>query len=349
MLSDDTLREGLQSPGFAMKLEEKLKMAEFLSKAGIKRALVSYPSAHISEVRATEQILSKKYFDDTFALGRTLKEDIDLINDTGANISLHLPFRIDSWDDVYENIKYACSLGRKVEVGFVDIDMFSIEEIIKFAVKMEEFGLDTLQLPDTRGMLTPDKMFRIIKTVKEKCKIKVEVHCHNDHGLAIANAISGIGAGADYVDATIFGMGERNGIADSLTIADYIENNGIAHEINRGRLRDAYDYMYDLIIEKIGQNFFVDNFSVYGKNSGIQTAGTHVAFNSIFTEKNYSVNVYTGKTMIKNILGANNIALSDEKLYLVVKMAKDTSVESGKALKAKDIIKIAGEIDEKSH
>ncbi len=79
MISDDTLREGLQTPGFALTIEEKLKIAELLHDTGIRRALVSYPSAHVSESIVTRKIVDGKYFEKTFALGRALKEDIDAI------------------------------------------------------------------------------------------------------------------------------------------------------------------------------------------------------------------------------------------------------------------------------
>ena len=96
MLTDDTLREGMQTPGFAMSYDEKIELAKLISSAGIKRALVAYPPAHKSEFDVTAAIVDRKYFQQVFGLGRTVKEDIDMINATGANISLHLPFKLDN-------------------------------------------------------------------------------------------------------------------------------------------------------------------------------------------------------------------------------------------------------------
>ncbi len=342
MLTDDTLREGMQSPGFAMSYNEKMELAKLISTAGIKRALVAYPPAHKSEVEVAKDIVERKYFHEVFGLGRTIKSDIDIINDTGSNISLHLPFRIENMDTIYENIKYACKLGKIIEVGFVDIDMFSIDEILKFCVKMEELGVDVVQLPDTRGELNPAGIGEIIKAVKQATKIKIEAHCHNDHGMAVANTISAISAGVDYVDTTIFGTGERNGIADSIAIADYLERNNLETGIDFTGIRKAYNYMYNLILRKIGPDFFINNMPVYGTNSKIQTAGTHVAYGSVFTEKNYSVNVYTGKKMIMEILKNNNVKYDENKIERIVSLIKDESASRGEALSVKDIIKIAG-------
>jgi 2-isopropylmalate synthase len=343
MLTDDTLREGMQTPGFAMTQKEKLNLAKIISSAGVKRALVSYPPAHQSEFDVTREIVDRKYFSDVFGLGRTMKGDIDRINDTGSNISLHLPFKLDNIETIYENIKYACTKGKKVEIGFVDIDMFDIAEITKFCLKMEKFGVDVVQLPDTRGELDPAKIFRIIKSVKNETDIKIEAHCHNDHGLAVANTISAISAGADYADTALFGTGERNGIADSITIADYLTRSNIENDLEINKLHNAYNYMYGLILKKIGSEFLADNLPVYGINSGIQTAGTHVAYGSVFSERNYSVNVYTGKKMIMEILKNNNVQYDEKQIGKIVSLIKDESAQRGEALSVNDIIKIAGE------
>lgn len=344
MITDDTLREGMQTPGFSFSPLEKIELAGLISGAGIKRALVSYPPAHKSEFDVTSDIVKKGYFSEVFGLGRTLKPDIDIIAETGANISLHLPFKIDNMDAIIENIKYACTKGKAVEIGFVDIDMFDINEIIKFCKKMEEIGVNAVQLPDTRGALDPGKIWNIIHSVKKETKIKIEAHCHNDHGMAVANSTSAISAGADYVDTTIFGTGERNGIADSITVAEYLARNDIEESINFDKLKTAYNYMYNLIVKKIGMKFFVDNLPVYGTNSGIQTAGTHVAYGSVFGEKNYSVNVYTGKKMIMEILKTNGVSYDDKNLEKIVMRIKDESATRGEVLTVNDIIRIAGEI-----
>ncbi len=341
MLTDDTLREGMQTPGFAMSYDEKIELAKLISSAGIKRALVAYPPAHKSEFEVTAAIVDGKYFQQVFGLGRTVKEDIDMINETGANISLHLPFKLDNMGQVYENIKYACTLGKIVEIGFVDIDMFSVEQITKFCHKMEELNVDVVQLPDTRGKMNPAAIKNVFEAAKKATNIKIEAHCHNDYGMAVANTISAISAGADYIDTTIFGTGERNGIADSITLADYLMKNNLEKSLDIKGIIKAYNYMYSLILKKIGMNFFTDNLPVYGANSGIQTAGTHVAYGNAFTEKNYSVNVYTGKKMIMEILDNNNVVYDREKIGKIVSMIKDESAARGEALPVKDIIKIA--------
>jgi 2-isopropylmalate synthase len=344
MITDDTLREGMQAPGLAFSIEEKLNMSRMLAKAGIQRILVSYPSAHISEANITEMIVKENKFKEVFALGRAIKEDIDIINKTGSNISLHLPFKQFDASKIYENIKYACTLGKEVEVSFVDIDMFPIDDIVNFCRKMESIGVNVVQLPDTRGKLSPIEIYKIIGKIKKETKLKIEAHCHNDHGLAVANSIAAINAGVDYIDTTVFGIGERNGIADSLVISDYIKNIGGPDEIKIKEMLNVYNYVYNLIIKKIGIDFFIGNMPVYGVNSEIQTAGTHVASGSVFDGKKYSVNVYTGRNMVREILEVNNIHVNFSTIEILVSKIKDISSSEGRALKTEEIIKLAGEL-----
>ncbi len=342
MIMDDTLREGMQAPGLAFSLNEREKLAELLHNSGIKKAMVSYPAAHKSEIESTELIIKKHYFDEVYALGRTLKSDIDLIDSTGANISLHLPFHIDNMKNIGDNIKYASEKNKKLEVALVDIDQYSIDELIKIAGIIDSSGADVIQIPDTKGITNPENYGKIISDIKNSVKAEIEIHCHNDYGYSIANAIEGIKSGADYVDTTIFGIGERNGISDSMVISNFLNMHNI-EKIDVHNLMKAYNYLFELIISKAGINFFVNNYPFYGKNSAVHTAGTHVSFNEIFKGNDYSVNVYTGKSMVRKILENNGIKVDEDKLINIVNKIKDISADTGLTVKVDEIIKIAGE------
>ncbi len=344
MITDDTLREGLQTPNFSYTIDEKIKIAKLLSEAGIRRALVSYPSAHSSEFEVTRKIVENRYFDETFGLGRTLERDIDRIDDTGASISLHLPFSLDDLDGVLKAIRYASTKGKTVEVGLVGVTKYDENELIKLARKVVEAGADVVQLPDTTGLATPSRMMRIVKSVKNNIEAKLEVHCHNDFGGSVANAMAGIEAGADLVDGTVFGLGERNGITDIASISSLLEREGYKTGINQDALLEVYRYMENLILEKVGSSLFQSNFPVFGKNTSVHTAGTHAASSSVFAGSNYSVNVYTGKHMIRTILESSKIELPDSALKILVGSIKDLSVSTGKSITVEQINKMAREL-----
>lgn len=349
MIVDDTLREGLQSPGMSYKIEEKLKIAELLSSAGVKTALVSYPSAHESEFLATQQIVKRSFFHQTFGLGRTIRSDIDCIYETGANISLHLPFQFDGTSQIIEAVKYASSKGRSVEVAVVDILKYGEDMLLKLCTGIINAGAEILQLPDTTGSATPRKIRNIVSKVRSSVpNATTEVHCHNDMGLSTQNAIAGLEAGADRVDCTVYGLGERNGITDEMTILEYLEHENIETGIDRDRLRSLYEYVLALILEKTGSSLFLDNFPITGKNVGIHTAGTHASFPGVFKGEDYSVNVYTGKSMIKKILNLSGLSVKDNQIIQVVKRVKDQAVETGMTLNVEGVARIAGEIIDES-
>lgn len=338
MIIDDTLREGLQSPNVAFKFEEKIHLAKLISDAGIERAIVSHPSAHRSEFEATKVIVDKKVFKETFALGRIKKEDIDLIDNTGANISLYLPFKIEDIDKILDLIRYAKSKNKLLDVAIVNISNLQEEELIKLAKKLNGIGVDSIQLADSLGEINPKKSYEIVKKVKQSVESKISVHFHNDYGLSVVNSVSAIYAGADFVGCTLMGIGERNGIADLATIAHFLINSSYKLNIDFSKLKKAYDYLIELLKRK-GWNFY-DNIPIFGENTQIHTAGTHAYFSNVFKNKNYSINVYTGKTMIKEILEKNNIAIEEKKLEYFVNKIKDHSVEIGKAFNEKEVIEL---------
>lgn len=343
MITDDTLREGLQTPGISFTVEEKLKLAQMISEAGIRRALVSYPSAHKSEYSVTKEIVRKKLFEDTFALGRTVISDIDSIFSTGANISLHLPFKLENLDKVKEAIKYASRKERKLEVAVVDVINHPEKEILDVVRMVVEAGAHVIQLPDTTGSGSPSRIRSIIRGVKSVFDVEIEVHCHNDMGGAIASTLAGIEAGAEYADATILGIGERNGISDTASLVSLLEEQEIQTGVDLSNLRKVYDAVLNLILKKIGYDFFLDNRPVYGKNTLINTAGTHAAYSDVFTGQGVSVNVYTGRSMIRDILRSHNVSLSEDSLGKLVSQIKDEAVSTGNIVKVDRIIKISEE------
>lgn len=338
MITDDTLREGMQAPGIAFSPKEKVDLAEAIHKCGIERMLFSYPSAHSSEEESIRLLQNKKIFKELYGLGRAIREDIDKIYSTGAMISLHFPFQYKSLDQVYEDIAYAVSLGQMVEVSVIDITQYSIESLVKIVNKLSEIGVQTIQLPDTMGKATPELIRRVVSAAKRQKNSEIGVHCHNDRGTSIANAIAGVDAGADHVDATFLGIGERNGITDMISISSYMNERGMETELNMKEMVKFSRNLFDIIVKKAGIEFFAKNIPNIGENIGVHTAGTHAAFGDVFHGSNYSVNVYTGRSMLEKILNQSGIVLDKEKMKKLMKLVKDRSAEEGRVILANEIV-----------
>lgn len=343
MITDDTLREGLQAPGISFSYAEKLELAKLISKCGINRALVSYPAAHISEFNITKEIVNLNLFNEVYSLGRTTKDDVDLIVNTGSNISLHLPFTDFDIEKICDSIKYAKSKGRIVEVAIVDIAKYDQDKLISTAMKFSECGADILQIPDTTGKAKPELVRSTIYRLKKEIQSKIEVHCHNDSGLSITNTIAGIEAGCDYVDTTLLGIGERNGIADTVTIANYLYEKGIDSSVKLDDLQKAYDYLLDLLLSKIGSTFFIDNIPFYGKNVKTLTAGTHLT-SSVFPSSYVSLNVYAGSGIIREIIRKENMPIDEGKIRITLNKVKDIAVNEGRVITPLEVVKIYGNL-----
>jgi len=344
-LIDDTLREGLQSPGISFKIEEKLKIAELLGKAGIESAVVSYPSAHWSEKKITQEIINKKYLKNVYGLGRAIKKDIDEIFNTGAHIALHLPFKYDNLDNVIEDIKYSLKKDELTTVALVDV-VTNKSLILDILKKLDEIGLKKVQLPDTTGNANPKFMRDLIKEAMKSIKnnIDIEVHCHNDYGLSVSNCLAAIEEGASSVSVTVYGIGERNGIADLYVMYNALKKEGYKLDLVEERLLDLYEYVGELILNKIGYKFFFYNFPIVGINTKTMTAGTHASFLSVFSQDIFSVNVYAGRSLIKKILEKYGVSLNEEKLNSLVEIVKNISVNEGRALTYDEVLKLSKEV-----
>lgn len=349
MITDDTLREGMQAPGMAFTVDEKVKIARIISDCGVKRALVAYPPAHPSEAIATERIVSDHIFPEIFALGRAIKEDVDCIAETGSNISLHLPFRMERLEDTLDAVRYASTKGRIVEVAVVDVMKNDIRDVIKIARLVSQAGADIVQLPDTTGIGSPKRIRGLFAEAKKSLGVEIEAHCHNDRGAALANAYAALEGGADHVDATVYGIGERNGITDLATLSAILESDGISTGINESALREVYRKILDVILSKAGESFFMQNFPLVGENVSTNTAGTHVAFSDVFSAGGMSFNVYAGKSMIRRVLESSGMEMNDQDIRQILNTVKDRSADEGRCVGVGEIIKMAGEIIGKSH
>ncbi len=341
MLTDDTLREGMQAPGISFSVEEKKQLAQRIANCGIEKILISYPPAHHSEWEIARYVSSENIFREVYGLGRSIVKDIDNIHSSGCHLSLHFPFKYESLDEVFDAVKYAVNLDPLTEVSVVDITQYSINELLSIVKKLSEMNVGTIQLPDTMGKARPKMIGNIVREAKKISDSRIEIHCHNDQGFSLANAVSGIEAGADSIDTTFLGIGERNGITDTLSIGRYLVENGIMERSSLDRIRDFSIEFLDIIIRKAGNSFFLDNIPNIGKNILTHTAGTHAAFSGVFGGENFSVNVYTGRSMVKRILAGFDINIKEDQLSKLIESLKNRSAEEGRIIQTEEVIEEA--------
>lgn len=231
---DTTLRDGEQSPGCSMNFEEKIEVAKQLEKLGVDVIEAGFAIASEGDFRAVQAIAKAIKKSTVASLARATKQDIDRAYDAVkyankprihtfiATSDIHLEYKLkmtrqEVIDKTHEMVSYAKSLIEDVEFSCEDAtrtDKYFLKEVIETAINA---GATVINIPDTVGYATPDSFSELIKFVKSQVEgvdgISISVHCHNDLGLAVANSLAAISAGADQIECTINGLGERAGNA----------------------------------------------------------------------------------------------------------------------------------------
>ena len=228
IVHDSTLREGEQTPGVVFSIEDKLRIAKKLDEVGIQQIESGFPAASEKQRKCIEALVNMNLDAQISAFARAKHEDIDVVADTGAD-GVVVSFSVSHYhrkhkfhdmsqeeylDKLADSISYAESYGLFVIYSAEDTTRENDLNFLKKAFKTaEEAGTDRARIVDTLGCISPGGMAYLVKEVKKAIDIPIEIHCHNDLGLALANSIAAVEAGASTVSTSVNGLGERAGIA----------------------------------------------------------------------------------------------------------------------------------------
>ena len=287
---DTTLRDGEQTPGVSLSPEKKLNIAKKLDVLGIDAIETGFPVISDGERSAVKMIASENLQSELCGLARTNKRDIDAAVDCGLNYihtfiatsDIHLEYKLKMTRDealskAIEAVEYGKSRGLQVEFSAEDATRTDREFLKKVFGEVAKAGADRIDIPDTVGYSTPQYIAEITKDAIDATKLPISVHCHNDFGLAVANAISGIQAGAECAHVTINGIGERAGNAsleelvmalNSLQFDQKWETN-----INKELLYETSRYVSKIIGITVQPNKAIVGENAFGHESGIHTHG----------------------------------------------------------------------------
>jgi 2-isopropylmalate synthase len=292
---DTTLRDGEQSPGCSMNLPEKIKMARQLEYLGVDIIEAGFPIASDGDFRAVCAISEECETATVAALARTIELDIvraaealkkakkSRIHTFVATSDIHLEFKLQkSRKEVLAMTRNAVRLAKQyateVEFSAEDATRSDIDYICEVFNAAVEEGATVLNIPDTVGYTLPAEYSNLIRTVKERVvgdrAVAISVHCHNDLGLAVANSLAAIEAGARQVECTINGIGERAGNAslEELIMALVVRSDKMpfAHNIETTQIYPTSQLLSSII------SFGVQpNKAIVGRNAFAHEAGIH--------------------------------------------------------------------------
>lgn len=224
---DSTLREGEQHPGVSFTIKQRIQIAWMLDSFGVDQIEIS-PVVSPDHAEATKTIIKQGLRADIVAHTRAIKSDIDIALDCGAtwvatymgisdiHISAKLKItREEAKSRALEVADYIKAHGLKSRFTMEDASRTDPAFLIEMCKEMNRRGIERISIPDTVGIMRPRGMYNLVKMVHDSidtAKTSLDVHCHNDIGLALANALAGCEAGADQIHTTIDGFGERTGI-----------------------------------------------------------------------------------------------------------------------------------------
>lgn len=221
---DTTLRDGEQSPGIALQLKDKVKIAKLLDEIGVYEIEAGIPVIGKEEEEAICQIIenTKKAKISVWSrmnlvdVKRSIacKPDIIHIGTPVSYIQIYSKLKKNKvWvmKNVLECVEVAKSQNVDVTVGLEDASRSDIGFMLSLMKELKQAGVNTIRIADTVGVLNPSRTKEMVDTIRSNIDINIEMHVHNDLGMAVANSIIGAKAGADYIDCTLFGIGERTG------------------------------------------------------------------------------------------------------------------------------------------
>ncbi|MGD9628637.1 MAG: 2-isopropylmalate synthase [Pyrinomonadaceae bacterium] len=292
---DTTLRDGEQSPGCSMFLTEKIRMARQLELLGVDVIEAGFPIASEGDFRSVRAVARECQTARIAALARTTEDDViragealrpaarSRIHTFVATSDIHLEFKLKKTrKDVIEMtrraVKIASSLADEVEFSAEDATRSDVDFLCEVFQTAVDSGATVLNVPDTVGYALPSEFGDLIRSIKSRVvgerDLTISVHCHNDLGLAVANSLAAIEAGARQVECTVNGIGERAGNAalEEVVMAAAVRADkiGISTNIDSRKLYETSQMLSSVI------SFGVQpNKAIVGRNAFAHEAGIH--------------------------------------------------------------------------
>ena len=362
---DTTLREGEQTPYVNFTIDEKLEIARLLDQIGVDMIEAGDPSVSPSVAKAIEKISTLGLKAEIIAHSIASRGAIDKAKASGADrvaifyatSKIHLDAKLhktqgQALDIIREHVAYARGLGLKVRYTPEDATRTEFEFLVEVCNAAIEAGADRISFADTLGIMQPHGMYERVSALRERLlPCKIDLHCHDDYGLALANAMAGIRGGADCIHTTVNGLGERTGIPDLAETVIAFHNLEGVEKYNIQPLMQIASYL-----EKASGVLLASNKPITGQNafthkSGVHTNGilkdprTYEPFDPamIGRERKIVIDKYTGKSAVASRLDEYGIVVSDAELEVIVSRIKNLG-DSRKQLFDTDILEIAEQV-----
>lgn len=350
-VADCTLRDGEQQAGIAFTVDDKLEIARGLDALGVYEIEAGTPISSPEDRAAVEAIAQAGLKAKVSALARARRDDIDLVAGCGAwGVRLSLPIsrlqrenKLHLDDAAYlrlalEMTRYAKERGLYCVFSPYDTTRCDLPFLRRVLRELERAGtVDRVRLVDTTGCATPHVIKFLVGEMRKAGDIPIEVHCHDDFGLAVANTIAGAEAGAEYLSVTINGIGERSGNA---ALEEVVLALKVLYGIDLGIDTRQFVSISRLVEERSGIGLQAHK-AVVGRGAFAHESGMVVAglLKEPFTAESYAPELVgqrrevmlgkkAGVASVQAKLGALGLSVAPEQLRRLVDEVKSEAVRT---------------------
>ena len=357
---DTTLRDGEQTAGVVFANSEKIMIAEMLSDLGINQLEVGIPTMGGDEKDAIKQIVKKNLKSSIMAWNRAVVSDIEQSIDCGVDAvaisisvsDIHIQNKLKtSREWVIENMVKATEFAKKnglyVSVNGEDASRADEDFLIEFIEAAKQAGADRFRFCDTVGVMDPFTIRNKIERIYNKTKFDIEMHTHNDFGMATANAIGGVLGGANYVGVTVNGLGERAGNAALEEVLMSLIHVLKCHSnIDTRRFKELSEYVSRASGRELPAWKAIVGSNMFRHESGIHADGAlkdpknYEAFDpsEVGLERQIVIGKHSGRAAVVNKFREYDTELDDEVASRVLDVVRSTSVKLKRSLFDKELV-----------
>lgn len=357
---DTTLRDGEQTAGVVFANDEKVVIASMLADLGVDQLEVGIPTMGGDEKEAIKAIVKRNLKSSIMAWNRAVVSDIEESIDCGVDAvaisisvsDIHIKNKLRTsreWvlENMVKSVEFAKKNGLYVSVNGEDASRADKEFLVQFMKAAKEAGADRFRYCDTVGVKGPFQIEEDIEYLHRNTNLDIEMHTHNDFGMATANAIAGIRGGASHVGVTVNGLGERAGNAaleEVVMALKYVY--GYQVDMDTTKFREISKYVSrasgrELPIWKaiVGTNMFAHESGIHA-DGAIKNPKNYEAFDpsAVGLERQIVIGKHSGRAAIVNKFREYNIELTDEEANGLLEMVRAAAVRLKRSLFDKELV-----------
>lgn len=359
---DTTLRDGEQTAGVVFANHEKLRIARMLDEIGVQQIEAGIPVMGGDEKKVIKDIVDAGLKASIMGWNRAVIGDVKHSLDCGVDAvaisistsDIHIQYKLRSTrEQVLSDMVKACEFAKRhalyVSVNAEDASRTDLDFLIRFATEARDAGADRLRFCDTIGTMDPFGTHDRIRTLIETVGLAVEMHMHNDFGMATANTLAGIRAGATYAGVTVIGLGERAGNAaleEVVMALKYLTDTN--PDFRTERFRETAEYVSQaagrpLAVSKaiVGSNMFAHEAGIHA-DGALKNPLTYEVFRpeEVGLQRQIVIGKHSGTASIKAKFVEYDISLTDAEAEEILKRVRATALELKRSLFDKELVYI---------